>query len=290
MLSGLTVANLTDTGSGNTFTVTGWTHLGSLTGNSDTVIAAKNANFTLTNISLATSDGMNLALAGFTEATLTSGATNKTFAVGGWTGSGTLTGTGVDTVLATKDANFTLTDHLLSTSDGMSLTLTNVTKAKLAESSIVNRVLDASGYNGSATLTGGSGNDILLGGSGSDSLMAGTGRDILIGGAGASTLVAGAGDDILIAGTTTDTLAALNAVMAEWESADSFSLRVSDIANGGGANGSNELNPTTVAWNHVADRLVGNPSAHDWFFARTTGSPKDVITNYSIANDVTTAI
>ena len=36
-LSGITTANLTDTGGGNTFTVTGWTGTGSLTGTADTV-------------------------------------------------------------------------------------------------------------------------------------------------------------------------------------------------------------------------------------------------------------
>ena len=34
-LSGITTANLTDTGGGNTFTVSGWTGSGSLTGTSN---------------------------------------------------------------------------------------------------------------------------------------------------------------------------------------------------------------------------------------------------------------
>ena len=52
-LSGITTANLTDTGGGNTFTVSGWTGTGSLTGTGgDTVAASKIASYTLTNASL----------------------------------------------------------------------------------------------------------------------------------------------------------------------------------------------------------------------------------------------
>ena len=49
-LSGITTANLTDTGGGHTFTVSGWTGAGSLTDTAstpDTVTASKAANYVL---------------------------------------------------------------------------------------------------------------------------------------------------------------------------------------------------------------------------------------------------
>ena len=72
-LSGFTTANLTDTAGGNTFTVSGWTGRGSLTdntANADTVAASKAANYTLTNTSLSSTDGMSLGLTRITVANL----------------------------------------------------------------------------------------------------------------------------------------------------------------------------------------------------------------------------
>ena len=63
-LSGFTTANLTDSGGGNTFTVSGWTGTGSLvdSGNAaDTVTASKAAGYTLSNTSLSSADGMSPA-------------------------------------------------------------------------------------------------------------------------------------------------------------------------------------------------------------------------------------
>ena len=55
--------------------------------------ASKTANFTLTNTSLSSTDGMSLALSGITTANLTATAAARRFTVSGWTGSGSLTGT-----------------------------------------------------------------------------------------------------------------------------------------------------------------------------------------------------
>ena len=51
---------------GNTFTVSGWTGVGSLKGTGDTVVASKSVNFTLTNSLVTSSDGMSLGLSGIT--------------------------------------------------------------------------------------------------------------------------------------------------------------------------------------------------------------------------------
>src|SRR5262249_37181143 len=98
-LAGVHVANLTDTGSGHTFTVSGWTGTGSLSGTGDTVVASKAASFTLSNAVLSSTDNMSLTLGGFPIATLGDTAGSNSFTVSGWTGTGSLTGPATDTVI-----------------------------------------------------------------------------------------------------------------------------------------------------------------------------------------------
>ena len=78
----------------------------------------------------------------------------------------------------------------------------------------------------------------MIGGSGKDTLSdTGTGYNILIGGGGVDTLT-GNGNDILISGTTSydsntsANIAALDAILAEWSSSDSYSTRISKIMSG----------------------------------------------------------
>jgi hypothetical protein len=115
---------------------------------------------------------------------------------------------------------------------------------------------------------------LLVGGNAADSLAAGTARAILIGGAGADALTGGTADDILIAGTTSysGNLAALDAILAEWGSADVFGVRISKLRAGVGT-GAYHLNwGTTVQDDIAVDTLQGAPSGSattgfDWFFA-----------------------
>ena len=82
---------------------------------SDTITASKNVNFTLADTGLSSSDGMNLVLSAVGAANLTGGAGNLLFAIGSWSGTGSLTGGGgSDTVTMTKDTNFTLSDTALT--------------------------------------------------------------------------------------------------------------------------------------------------------------------------------
>jgi Ca2+-binding RTX toxin-like protein len=122
---------------------------------------------------------------------------------------------------------------------------------------------------------GSAANNILSGHGSNEVLTGGQGRDLLIGGTGAATLNAGAQDDILIGGWTNydisssvltydQKLAALDAIMAEWGSADSYATRLSVLGP--------YLNTSTVHDNYangvaVADILAGNSKANDWFFA-----------------------
>jgi hypothetical protein len=136
-----------------------------------------------------------------------------------------------------------------------------------------NDILDARGSRANNVLTGGGGRNLLYGGQG---------RDLLIAGRGASLLIAGSGDDILMGGwtnydlssstTTYDKkLAALEAIMAEWGSADSYTTRVNDLESGGGLNGAALLNASTVHDNALVDMLLGTPgSGFDWFLAGPT--------------------
>jgi hypothetical protein len=146
----------------------------------------------------------------------------------------------------------------------------------------------------SISAAGSAANNVLTGHGNNEVLIGGHGRDLLIAGTGAAALLAGAGDDILIGGSTIfdigsnsgltyDTqLACLEAIMAEWGSADSYGTRVSALAG--------YLNPSTVHDHYasgqaVADQLVGNGLANDWFFAGVN----DAVSGLS-ANDVVTSI
>jgi hypothetical protein len=166
-LKNIEEATLTDTGSNHTFTVSGWTGGGALlgdAGNTDTVLAAKDADFTLDDDALRTSDGMSLALnRGIRTADLTEAGGSHTFTVDGWSGGGTLTGTGGhDTVAKSADVNFVLTNATLGTTDRMALDLAGIAAADLTGGPGPN-TFDVSGWTGdrTGTLNGVGGNDTV---------------------------------------------------------------------------------------------------------------------------------
>lgn len=219
---------------------------------------------------------------------LSGGGGNDT--VSGELGSDTLDGgTGTDRLQETGDVNFKLTNTTLS---GLgSDTLKMIETVRLTGGAGNNR-LDASGFTlGSVTLDGGEGHDVLFGGSKNDSLIGGGGRDLLIGGTGIDVLNGNAGDDILIGGTITSAIstpAALTAIMAEWSSAGDLATRQSHLLNGGGLNGTNKLNNTTVKNDTSAkDSLTGGGDETDWFFQ----SAGDVLVDFSVElGDIKSAI
>jgi hypothetical protein len=135
----------------------------------------------------------------------------------------------------------------------------------------------------SISAAGSAANNVLSGHGNNEVLTGGQGRDLLIAGTGTAALHAGAGDDILIGGSTIfdigsnsglnylNQLYDLNAFMVEWGSADSYATRVSVL--------SFYLNTNTVHENYVsgqpvADQLLGNASANDWFFAAVNDTVK----------------
>jgi hypothetical protein len=246
----------------------------------------------------ATEDG------GTTSAAVSSSLTEQTvqmqggtLAVGGTTGNDTIILSPADSTgdinvnfNGTSLGNFKPTDHIFVY--GQSGNDTIQLASKKINSVVYNVTVPAflyGGGTGNDTLDarGSTANNVLTGGGGKNTLYGGQGRDILIAGLGASQLNAGNGDDIFIGGWTAydltssamtydKKLSALEAIMAEWGSADSYATRVNDLLNGGGSNGSSVLNTSTVHDNGKVDTLIGTTgSAFDWFLAGLT----DVIKN-----------
>src|SRR5262249_1054882 len=150
----------------------------------------------------------------------------------------------------------------LQSTDGLNLTLANITAANLTTLTTKGKgpfIVNATGFQGTATLTiaqNSTGNAVLIGGAGSNSLTnQGTGFNILIGGAGLTTDT-GNGNDILVSGTTDYDVnaAALKALLAEWSGPDSYVTRINKI-NILGVSGF-KLNKTTVHSNGKANTLT----------------------------------
>ncbi len=277
-LTSLQFAQLTGGTGNDTFTTSGWTGGGNFLGNggADTIVANKNANFTLNNAALQTSDGMNIALSGISKATLTGQAGNDQFQLTGWTGAATLTGgAGTNKLLVTRDTDMTLANGSLVSPGFGNLTLSGINAANLSGGASSNKLKASTFTAGPVTLSGHGGDDLLIGGSKKDSLDGGTGRDILIGGLDTDTLVGGADEDILIGGTSTHSgnVNALNAIMAEWTNASrNYATRVANLRDAGVGSPPVKLNATTVQNDAgAADDLKGSPlppdnTDLDWFF------------------------
>ena len=138
---------------------------------------------------------------------------------------------------------------------------------------------------GTDNLTGNSLGGILIGGGGTNTITGGTGASLLIAGTGVATINGGSGGDLIIGGSTTydSNFAALDTILAEWQSSDTYATKISDIKNGGGLNGTNTLNlGTTVVDNLAANVLTGADGGKNWYFkgAGTT------ITNHQSGEDI----
>jgi predicted metal-binding membrane protein len=118
-------------------------------------------------------------------------------------------------------------------------------------------------------IEGGGGPTVEVGGSGgNDHLQAGTGRSILIAGQGGGHLQGSGGDDILIGGYTNfdNNLPALEAILAEWNSGDTYAVRTMALGF--------YFNTTTVHDDGIADLLEGG-GGQDWVFALLSGPNQD---------------
>ena len=237
--------------------------------------------------------------------------TANNFDVSGFTGAAALTapiaaGT-VSTLVASKNAGYTLTNTSLSSTDGMKLTLRGITTANLsamAASGNPTVIVDASAFTGVTNLTAlgtgnailygggsagkvstltatGSGNDVLIGGPGANTLTDnGAGKSILIGGGGPNTIT-GNGNDILLSGNTSynnntsANIMALDAILGEWSSTDAYGIRISKISSGM-ITGGYALNASTVKSNGQVNTVSDGiqPTQQNWFIV----TRNDVVT------------
>jgi Ca2+-binding RTX toxin-like protein len=137
-------------------------------------------------------------------------------------------------------------------------------------------IQDVFGSNRGNTLFGNTQGNILIGGDGPDAILGGSGRSLLMGGKGNDTIVGGAADDIVIGCDSPykqgQNAAALMSILSEWQSADSYAVRISKLDSG--------TFPilglgTTVRDDGSADRLTGG-AGMDWFFAGPHASITDL--------------
>ena len=305
LLGNFGIADLTATGSGKTFTVGGWTRSGTLTDSAGGIVAAsQDAGFTLTSTSLTSGDFMSLALSGFTTANLTDSGSGHTFTIGAWTGKGSLNGTSETLVDSSLAAGATLKNTSLAVTGLPTLTLSGFTTADLTVTTSSaydpSTIVDASAFtagptnltaagSGGAILYGGtaghdiltvagSGDNIVVGNGPGDTLSdSGGGFNILIGAGTGGDTISGNGNDILVSGTTkydSDTsahIAALDAILAEWTSSDSYSTRISKIESGVGS-GSYAFDNSTITPDTNASTLSDGSSQPsntngNWFIA-----------------------
>jgi hypothetical protein len=139
-----------------------------------------------------------------------------------------------------------------------------------AAGSIAN-IQNVRGGSGGNTLTGNAQGNVLVGGIGADNITGGSGASLLIGDKGADNVTGGSGGDLLIGDLTTydGNMSALMSILAEWQSANSYTTRVNHIRSGGGLNGSHTLVfGSSVIDDGSADVIKAAPSASalDWFF------------------------
>jgi hypothetical protein len=147
-------AVLTGSPNGSTFNVSGWTGSATLigVGGTNTVVVNRDTNFTLSGNTLTLANGGTFTLVNIQNVLLTGGPSGSTFDVGGWTGSATLTGVGgTNTIVASRSANFVLTDTSLSISGGGNFTLVNVHNAILT-GGLSGSIFDVRGWTGTTTL------------------------------------------------------------------------------------------------------------------------------------------
>jgi hypothetical protein len=276
-------ANLTGGAAGDTFIFADGTGItGSLAGGGGTdtlsfagysAASGVAVNITANNAGSVASPGVGFTFGSVEN--LVGGAGDDTFTLGnGRSLSGSLTGgDGTDTLSYAAYTTAVRVDLATGAAIGIKSSATGgVAAIENVTGGSANDIL--LGDSNANLLIGGNGNDIVVGRDGADNLQGGLSRDIVIGGNGADTLNGGAGEDLMIAGSTShdNSIAALNALMAEWSSTDSYATRIAHLDGtlAGGRNGTRLLNASSVFDDAGAvDSLTGGAEL-DWFIAFVT--------------------
>ena len=135
------------------------------------------------------------------------------------------------------------------------------------------------GEGGADLLVVGGGENVLVGGAGNDTLLGGKQGDLLIGGGGQDVLVSQSGSDIEIGGETAfdANLTALDAILGEWTSTNSYAVRIANLSGTGTGktfasryNGNVFLTAGTsnaTVFDDDASDVLSAGGGTDWFFA-----------------------
>ncbi|HEY7118485.1 MAG TPA: NosD domain-containing protein, partial [Tepidisphaeraceae bacterium] len=176
----------------------------------DLLVQAADRDQTLSNTKLSSSAG-DIALAGLERIQLTGGAGSNRFDVSGFNvapGISPVTligGGGIDTVVDSANTDYLLNDTSLIRASGTRFVLVGITRASLTGGSGDN-AFDVSGFNGTATLTGGGGTDKVIDSGDSDFFLANTS---LMRSSGGTFTLAGIARALLIGGPSANNLYAL---------------------------------------------------------------------------------
>ncbi len=165
-----------------------------------------------------------------------------------------------DRLVVSGNTNFTLNNFRLLAASGGFVRSVN-TEHVVIQGGSGNNIINAAAY---------SGNTILDGGLGNDSITGGTGRDIIFGGTGTDSLDGRSGEDILIGGgTSLDIAGSAGSLIAdEWFGGSAYAVRVGNLRNGGGANGSIRFTTTNTPTDAATDTIFGGADL-DWFWTYT---------------------
>jgi hypothetical protein len=288
------IVNLTGGFGNNSFDLSAWPKQAVLSGGyygTDTVTVAGNVDYHLSDVLLMRPGQGMIRLSGFENAIITGGSAANTFNLSNWNQAATLNGEGGnDKLIAAGNVNFTLSDTSLTRSTGGALTLSSIEEAELiggAGNNLINAAaftgrVKIDGAAGNDTITSGSGLALLLGGAGNDVINAGTGRSLMIGGLGLDRLTGGLNDDLLIDGQTAHdaSAAALDLLLAEWASNNSYLDRVAHLTGtSGGANGSTHLGGNTNVIHDTAIDILLGSDGDDLFFAKLDSPALDVLSD-----------
>lgn len=127
------------------------------------------------------------------SASVEGSASDDTFDIKGWSGAANiLGGAGRDTLVDSRDGDFTLTDSDLTRSALPVIQLSSIDVANLS-GGLGNNTIDAAAFSGETKLLGGDGDDTIRGGSNFDIIEGGFGADFLFGNAGDDRITAGPG-------------------------------------------------------------------------------------------------